>query len=71
MKILDLDAIRPVLENAKVLARYHHYNALIIPILYHNPEGIHGVNHVRRTLLLALLMAYLDKLSDQQMQILA
>ena len=70
-KVLQFDIIRPILENSKMLARYHQYNALILPTLYHNPEGIHGVNHVRRTLLLALLMAYLDKLSDQQTRMLA
>jgi len=71
VQILQLDTIRPILEDAKMLARYHQYNALILPTLYHKPEGIHGVNHVRRTLLLALLMAYLDKLSDQQTRMLA
>jgi len=69
--ILELDMIRQILQSATMLARYHKYNALIVPTLYHNPDGIHGVSHVQRTLLLALLMAYLDKLSDQQTRILA
>jgi len=69
--ILQLDIIRPILKDPKMLARYHQYNALIVPTLYHNPEGIHGVSHIRRTLLLALLMAYLDKLSNQQTRLLA
>lgn len=71
VQILQLDTIRPILRDTKMLARYHKYNALILPILYHNPEGIHGISHIRRTLILALLMAYLDKLSDQQTRILA
>ncbi|MBP2626032.1 MAG: metal dependent phosphohydrolase [Firmicutes bacterium] len=71
MQILQFDTICPILQDVKMLARYHKYNALIVPTLYHDPEGIHGVSHVRRTLLLALLMSYLDKLSDQQAGILA
>lgn len=71
VQILQLDTIRPILEDTKIQDRYHTYNALIVPILYHDPNGIHGVNHVRRTLLLALLMAYLDKLSDHQTKMLA
>ena len=71
VEILQLDTIRPILEDTKMVARYHQYNALILPMLYHNPDGIHGVSHIRRTLLLALLMAYLDKLSDQHTRILA
>ena len=69
--ILELDTVRQILQSRAMLARYHKYNALIVPILYHNPEGIHGVSHSRRTLLLALLMAYLDNLSDRQTRILA
>ena len=71
VEMLQIDTIRPILEDAKVLARYRIYNGLIVPTLYHNPEGIHGMSHVRRTLMLALLMAYLEKLSDQQTRILA
>lgn len=70
-EMLTMDNIHPILEDTKLMARYQQYNRLIVPSLYHNPDGIHGVSHIRRTLLLALLMAYLDNLSDQQTRILA
>lgn len=69
--MLQSDTIQPILQNIKMMARYHNYNKLVVPILYHNPEGIHGVCHVRRTLLLSLLMAYLDELSAKHTRILA
>jgi len=71
VEMLEIETIRPILQDAGMLARYHKYNQLILPISYHKPEGIHGVSHVRRTLFLALLMAYLDKLSAQHTRILA
>jgi len=69
--MLPFETIRPILNDKRMLARYHKYNRLISASLYHNPEGIHGVSHIRRTLLLALLMAYLDKLSARHTRILA
>ena len=71
VEILQIDTIRPILYDPTMLARYHKYNELILPNLYHNPDGIHGVSHVRRTLVLALLMAHLDQLSDKQTRIIA
>lgn len=69
--IFQMATIRPILEDAKMVAMYHNYNGLISPSLYHNPEGIHGVSHIRRTLLLGLLLAYLAELSAQHTRILA
>ena len=69
--MLQIDTIRQILQDTTILAEYHKYNELIVPILYHNPDGIHGVSHVRRTLILALLIAYLGELSAQHTRILA
>lgn len=71
LPLLQIDTIRLILQDVNILARYQKYNQLIVPCLYHHAEGIHGVGHIRRTLLLALLMAYIDKVSDQQTRILA
>ena len=69
--VLQVDAVRLILQDTALMARYEKYNQLIAPQLYNNAEGIHGVSHVRRTLVLTLLMFYMDKLSDQQTQLLA
>ena len=68
---MELDTIRQIFKDTKTLARYHKYNQLIVPHFYHHPDGIHGMSHVRRTLIFLLVLAYLDKLSDEHTRILA
>ena len=69
--ILELETIRKIFKDTTILATYHKYNRLIVPHLYHNAYGIHGMSHVRRTLILSLVIAYLDKLSAKRTRILA
>ena len=69
--IMQFQAVLPIIRNANFIAKYKEYDKLIVPDLYHRPSGIHGVGHVRRTLLLSLLMSDFDKLSIQHTLILA
>lgn len=68
--IIQFQAVLPIIRNANFIAKYKEYDKLIVPDLYHRPSGIHGVGHVRRTLLLSLLMAGLDRLSTSYVRIL-
>ena len=68
---MELDTIRQIFKDTETLVMYHKYNQLIVPHLYHNPDGIHGMSHVRRTLILSLAMAYIDKLSATHTRVLA
>lgn len=69
--IMQFQAVLPIIRNANFIVKYKEYDKLIVPDLYHRPSGIHGVGHVRRTLLLSLLMADLDSLSTSYVRILA
>ena len=69
--IMPFYSIQPLLQYPPIVATFQRYDKLILPDLYHNPDGIHGLGHIRRTLLLSLLMAHIDQLSDQRTRILA
>ena len=69
--IMQFKAVLPIIQDPSFIAKYKEYDKLIVPDLYHRPSGIHGVGHVRRTLLLSLLMSDFDKLSIQHTLILA
>ncbi len=68
---LAAGAVLPLLQEDAMAASFRKYERLISPALYHNPNGVHGVGHIRRTLLLSLLMARMDNLSEQHTRILA
>ena len=68
--IMQFEAVLPIIRDSDFRANYKEYDRLILPELYHRPLGIHGVNHVRRTLLIAFLMASFDQLSTTQVRIL-
>lgn len=60
------------IEYAGIVDEYNHLNSSYIKEeYYHNPKGIHGVNHIRRVLLLSLIMTYLEDLSEQDRLILS
>ncbi len=69
--ILQFKNISPYIQSPEFMAAYKNYDFFILPTLYHSPNGIHGIGHVRRTLLLSLIMAYFDKLSARHTKILA
>ena len=69
--ILQFENVLPIIQSPDFMAAYKNYDYFILPTLYHRPNGIHGVGHVRRTLMLSLLMAGFDKLSARHTRILA
>ena len=69
--ILQFENVLPLIQSPDFIAAYKNYDYFILPTLYYRPNGIHGVGHVRRTLMLSLLMADLDKLSARYTRILA
>lgn len=58
------------LDNAGVIAEYNEMTPFIIPQLFKKPDGIHGVLHAKRVLLLTLIQSYLLKLPKEQQRIL-
>lgn len=69
--VLQFENVLPLIQSPDFMAAYKNYDYFILPTLYHRPNGIHGLGHVRRTLLLSLLMADFDKLSARHTRILA
>lgn len=52
------EEIRPVLEMTGIVSQYMQYGRLLQSSYFHRPNGIHGLNHTRRVLLLLLILAY-------------
>lgn len=71
VRLCDLAGFVPELEEAGVMELYHHYSDSLRRAWFVNPDGIHAISHTRRVLLLALMIAYLEKLGDQDTRILA
>ena len=69
--VLQFENVLPLIQSPDFMAAYKNYDYFILPTLYHRPNGIHGLGHVRRTLLFSLLMADFDKLSTRHTRILA
>jgi hypothetical protein len=70
IKIKHLDMIEisdlPTLMQTKDLTgQYFYYAGQIKSDWFHNPQGIHALSHTKRVLLLCLLLAHLEQLSDQ------
>jgi hypothetical protein len=65
---LDLIMIRdllPLMQAHGLITQYYHYAGQIQTEWFHNPQGIHALSHTKRVLLLGLILAYLEKLPDQ------
>jgi hypothetical protein len=60
------------LEQENLLAFYHEFAfKKLKPEWFHNPDGVHGVKHIKRVLFLTVLMSYIDELSEADRKILA
>lgn len=59
------------LNHAGVVTEYNKIAQFILPQLFTKPEGIHGVLHAKRVLLLTLIQSYILKLPNEQRQLLA
>lgn len=71
IEFYDFAKIQDELDEAGVIDQYHNYVVNIDADSYDNPKGIHGVLHAKRVLLLALTIGYYEKLSEEDIEILA
>jgi putative nucleotidyltransferase with HDIG domain len=53
------------------LDRYEKYTQYIYPAYFHNPKGIHGINHTKRVLFLVELLAALENLVEPERDVLS
>ncbi len=58
-------------KQSKIIRSFEEYTEKIKHEWFHNPYGIHGVNHIHRVLLLCLIIAHREGLSDEEINILA
>lgn len=64
LPLLDLLKLVPVMKEVGIMKQYHDYVDHIKSHWFHNPQGVHGIKHTQRVLLLSLIIAYLERYSD-------
>ena len=65
------EAMLRELDKAGITVIYQYYaHHFLKRKWFHKPDGVHGLRHIKRVLLLSLIMSYLDKLSAEDRQIL-
>lgn len=57
VKMMEFNDMKDELEEKGIIDRYHNYCAYIDADSYFNPKGCHGVLHVKRVLLLSLILS--------------
>lgn len=70
MDLIDLADFEAELNQAGIMNRYRRLAGQIDAGWFHKPEGIHAVGHTRRVLLLSILLAYLEKFSPSDQNLL-
>lgn len=53
-----------------IITIYNYYKSFISPSWFKNPEGIHGVLHTKRVLLISLILGHLEGLASNDLDIL-
>lgn len=70
----SLQVLLPELHAAGIIQLYQKYvcRERLQPLtgFFHDPHGIHGLGHTKRVLLLSLVLSYLNKLGQQDREIL-
>lgn len=64
------DTLVNTLEAEGYLNDYHYHTRRLQSTWFHNPNGIHGIKHIKRVLMHTLIMSYEDKLSQEDKRIL-
>ncbi len=64
LPLIDLLKLLPTLTEAGIMRQYHDFAQQINAFWFHNAQGVHGVRHTQRVLLLSLIIAYLERYSD-------
>jgi hypothetical protein len=65
--------LKPGLDKAGITELYNFYSNFINANYFHRPEGIHGISHIRRVLLLSLILSWMEHIvgNDQNLLCLA
>jgi len=66
----DYHELLGILENHGILSFYHQRASELQVSLFVDPYGIHGINHARRVLMLALILSFLNGLGQKDKDIL-
>lgn len=68
---LDINDVLEVINNNSLLDICNsHLNNNKLATYFHNPQGIHGISHARRVLLISLVICYYEKLNAEDTDIL-
>ncbi|MGI6469425.1 MAG: HD domain-containing protein [Syntrophomonadaceae bacterium] len=70
LALLDLRDLLPELTEAGIMRQYHGFAQQIDSRWFHNPQGVHGIRHTERVLLLSLIIAYLERYSEADRELL-
>lgn len=66
LDMIKIAELLPLMQTQGMIGWYFYYARQIKSEWFHNPEGIHALSHTKRVLLLGILLAYLENLSDQE-----
>lgn len=64
IKFLSLADLMPEFQRQGIIKLYRKYCPMIKDKYFHKPEGIHGISHTRRVLLLSLILSWMEGLSE-------
>jgi len=65
MEMIKISELPPLMKTQDLIGWYFYYARQIKSNWFYNPQGIHALSHTKRVLLLALLLAHLEQLSDK------
>ncbi len=70
LKLLSLADLKPDLHRLDIINRYYYYEKQLKKEYFYRPEGIHGIMHTRRVLLLNLILGCLQGYQERFINIL-
>mgnify|MGYP000852715425 FL=1 len=71
MDLIDLADFETELNEVGIISQYRCLAGQIDAGWFHKPEGIHAIDHTRRVLILSMLLAYLERFSPTDRDLLA
>jgi hypothetical protein len=70
MYLINLLEFDTELKEAGIIQQYNSYSKRINNGWFHNPQGSHALSHTKRVLLLSLIISYLEKYYEEDINIL-
>jgi hypothetical protein len=64
MDLIKISGLQALMRTEDLVGWYFYYARQIKADWFYNPNGIHALSHTKRVLLLGLLLAHLEQLSD-------